>query len=70
MCWSTGIASPVARSSDQRYSKAVAIGGFRATGTDASGKAFNETGRFTDTWMEMPGGKWLCVASQDALAVK
>lgn len=51
-------------------STAVAIGGFHATGTDASGKAFDETGRFTDTWTKMPSGKWLCVASQDALAVK
>jgi ketosteroid isomerase-like protein len=49
---------------------AVAIGGFHATGIDASGKAFDETGRFTDTWTKTPSGKWLCVASQDALAVK
>jgi ketosteroid isomerase-like protein len=49
---------------------AIAIAGFHATGTDASGKAFDETGRFTDTWRKMPSGKWLCVASQDALAVK
>jgi ketosteroid isomerase-like protein len=45
---------------------AVAIAGFHAKGTDASGKAFDETGRFTDTWAKMPGGKWQCVASQDA----
>ena len=70
MCWLTGIVSPVARSSDQLLSTAVAIGGVHATGTDAAGKAFNETGRFTDTWTKMPSGKWLCVASQDALAVK
>jgi uncharacterized protein (TIGR02246 family) len=49
---------------------AVAIAAFNATGTDASGKAFDESGRFTDTWKKMPGGKWQCVASQDALAVK
>ena len=49
---------------------AVAIAGFHAKGTDASGKAFDETGRFTDTWVKMPSGKWQCVASQDALAVK
>jgi ketosteroid isomerase-like protein len=45
---------------------AVAIAGFHAKGTDASGKAFDETGRFTDTWAKMPSGKWQCVASQDA----
>jgi uncharacterized protein (TIGR02246 family) len=49
---------------------AVAIAGFHAQGTDASGKSFDESGRFTDTWMKMPSGKWHCVASQDALAVK
>lgn len=49
---------------------AIAIAGFHAKGTDASGKAFDETGRFTDTWVKMPSGKWQCVASQDALAVK
>jgi len=49
---------------------AIAIAGFHATGTDASGKAFDESGRFTDTWTKMPSGKWQCVASQDALAVK
>jgi ketosteroid isomerase-like protein len=49
---------------------AVAIAGFHAKGTDASGKAFDETGRFTDTWTKMPDGKWQCVASQDAFAVK
>jgi ketosteroid isomerase-like protein len=49
---------------------AVAIAGFHAKGIDASGKAFDETGRFTDTWTRMPGGKWQCVASQDALTVK
>jgi ketosteroid isomerase-like protein len=45
---------------------AIAIAGFHAKGTDASGKAFDETGRFTDTWAKMPSGKWQCVASQDA----
>jgi ketosteroid isomerase-like protein len=45
---------------------AVAIAGFHAKGTDASGKPFDETGRFTDTWAKMPSGRWQCVASQDA----
>jgi uncharacterized protein (TIGR02246 family) len=49
---------------------AVAIAGFHATGTDAAGKAFDENGRFTDTWTKMANGKWLCVASQDALTAK
>jgi uncharacterized protein (TIGR02246 family) len=49
---------------------AVAIAGFHAKGIDPSGKAFDETGRFTDTWTRMPNGKWLCVASQDALTPK
>lgn len=49
---------------------AVAIAGFHAKGTDASGKAFDETGRFTDTWTRTSSGKWKCVASQDALSVK
>ena len=49
---------------------AVAIAGFHAKGTDASGKTFDESGRFTDTWTKMPSGKWQCVASQDALTVK
>lgn len=49
---------------------AVAIAGFHAKGTDASGKPFEERGRFTDTWTKTPSGTWQCVASQDALAVK
>ena len=44
---------------------AVAIGGFKGKGTDASGKALDENARFTDTWMKMPNGKWQCIASQD-----
>lgn len=49
---------------------AVAIAGFHAKGTDPSGKAFDETGRFTDTWTKTASGKWQCVASQDALTAK
>jgi ketosteroid isomerase-like protein len=44
---------------------AVATGGFKAKGTDTSGKAIDENSRFTDTWVKMPSGKWQCVASQD-----
>ena len=42
---------------------AIATGGFKATGTDASGKAMNVHERWTDTWVKMPSGKWQCVAT-------
>jgi uncharacterized protein (TIGR02246 family) len=42
---------------------AIATGGFRATGTDASGKPMNDNEQFTDTWTKMANGKWQCVAS-------
>ena len=45
---------------------AIATGGFRGSGTDASGKPFEEHDRWTDTWVKMPNGKWQCVASQDS----
>jgi uncharacterized protein (TIGR02246 family) len=45
---------------------AIAIGGFKGKGTDASGKALDENARFTDTWMKMPNGKWQCIASHDS----
>jgi uncharacterized protein (TIGR02246 family) len=44
---------------------AIATGGFKGKGTATSGKAIDETSRFTDTWVKMPSGKWQCVASQD-----
>lgn len=43
---------------------AIATGGFKGKGTSAEGKPFDENERWTDTWVEMPGGKWQCVASQ------
>jgi ketosteroid isomerase-like protein len=43
---------------------AIAYGGFRGKGTDASGKPLDEDFRWTDTWVKMPNGKWQCVASQ------
>jgi uncharacterized protein (TIGR02246 family) len=43
---------------------AIAIGGFKGKGTDASGKPFDEHERWTDTWVKMPNGKWQCVATQ------
>jgi len=45
---------------------AIATGGFKATGTDSSGKPMDVNERFTDTWVKMPGGKWQCVASQSS----
>ncbi len=43
----------------------VAIGNFRGKGTDGSGAAVDERAVFTDTWVKMADGKWLCVASHD-----
>ncbi len=42
---------------------AIATGGFKATGTDASGKPLDVHERWTDTWVKMSNGKWQCVAS-------
>jgi len=42
---------------------AIATGGFKAKGTDASGKPLDVNEQFTDTWVKMPNGKWQCVAS-------
>jgi ketosteroid isomerase-like protein len=42
---------------------AIATGGSKAKGTDASGKPFDNHVRWTDTWVKMPSGKWQCVAS-------
>ena len=43
---------------------AIATGGFKGKGTDASGKAFETNERWTDTWTKMPSGKWQCIATQ------
>ena len=45
---------------------AIATGGYKGTGTDASGKPFNDNDRWTDTWLKMPDGKWQCIATQDS----
>jgi hypothetical protein len=42
---------------------AIATGGFKAKGTDASGKPMDVHERWTDTWVKMPNGKWQCVAT-------
>jgi len=43
---------------------AIATGGFKGKGTDASGKPMDIHERWTDTWVKMPNGKWQCVATQ------
>jgi len=48
---------------------AIATGGFKGKGTDASGKPMDVHERWTDTWVKMPNGKWQCVASHGS-AVK
>jgi len=42
---------------------AIAIGGYKGKGIEASGKSFDEHERWTDTWVKMPDGKWQCVAT-------
>ena len=44
---------------------AIATGGFDAKGTDEAGKQFEAHERWTDTWLRIPSGKWLCIASSD-----
>jgi ketosteroid isomerase-like protein len=43
---------------------AIATGGFKGNGTDASGKPMDVHERWTDTWVKMPNGNWQCVATQ------
>jgi len=45
---------------------AVVVGITKDKGTDRSGKKFDRTYRWTDTWMER-GGKWECIAEQVTL---
>ena len=45
---------------------AVATGTFAGSGHDASGKTITTRVRFTDTWIQAPGGHWLCVAGHDS----
>ena len=47
---------------------AVVTGSYHAKGTN-KGKAFDENGRFTDTWVKR-NGRWQAVASQDTLIAK
>jgi ketosteroid isomerase-like protein len=48
---------------------AVVLGITKETGTTASGRPFDHTYRFTDTWMERDG-KWQCIAAHAAVAGK
>jgi ketosteroid isomerase-like protein len=43
---------------------AIARGGYKGSGTEASGKPFSEHLRWTDTWVKGPGGQWQVVATQ------
>lgn len=45
---------------------AIATGTFVGKGKDAAGKALDQRVRFTDTWVRMADGKWVCVATQDS----
>ena len=49
---------------------AIATGGFKGKGTDASGKPMDVHERWTDTWVKMPSGKWQCVATHGSTVVK
>ena len=42
---------------------AIATGGLKGKGIDASRKRFDENERWTDTWVQMSNGQWKCVAS-------
>jgi ketosteroid isomerase-like protein len=42
----------------------IVRGGFKGSGTEASGKPFTEHLRWTDTWVKSPTGKWQVVATQ------
>jgi ketosteroid isomerase-like protein len=42
---------------------AIATGIWAGKGTDETGKPIDTRERWTDTWVEMSGGKWECVAS-------
>jgi ketosteroid isomerase-like protein len=46
---------------------AIATGTFIGKRTNAAGKPLDVRVRFTDTWVKMGNGKWLCVATHDSL---
>ena len=45
---------------------AIATGTFTGKGKDESGKTFETRVRFTDTWLKMSDGTWMCVAGHDS----
>jgi ketosteroid isomerase-like protein len=45
---------------------AIATGDWAGKGTAANGKPVDVHERWTDTWIEMSGGKWQCVASHQS----
>jgi len=45
---------------------AIATGIEKLKGTDSTGKPLDANERWTDTWVKMPSGKWLCVASHQS----
>ena len=47
---------------------AIATGLFVGKGTGPGGKPIDSRVRFTDTWVKMADGKWLCVATHDSPA--
>ena len=48
---------------------AVAVGTTKQAGKDPTGKPFNYTYRWTDTWLER-NGQWQCVASQSFVVTR
>ncbi len=45
---------------------AIVIGTFDAKHADKDGKLLHDHERFVDTWRQMPGGKWQCIAEGNA----
>jgi ketosteroid isomerase-like protein len=45
---------------------AIATGGFKGKGTDATGKPMDLNERWTDTWAKMANGQWQCIATQSS----
>ena len=43
---------------------AIATGAWAGKGVDGDGTKVDRRERWTDTWVKMPNGQWLCVASQ------
>lgn len=48
-------------------SSAIATGAWYGKGTGPDGKPVEVHERWMDTWVKMPGGKWQCVATANAM---